>query len=70
MVENGSASGPLVGVVMGSDSDWQVMEEAAKALDEFGVRYEADVVSAQPARSGANSAPDAKMRPSFDMFPA
>jgi 5-(carboxyamino)imidazole ribonucleotide mutase len=31
---------------MGSDSDWQVMEEAAKALDEFGVRYEADVVSA------------------------
>ncbi|HEY4315681.1 MAG TPA: 5-(carboxyamino)imidazole ribonucleotide mutase [Actinomycetes bacterium] len=46
MAENGSASGPLVGVVMGSDSDWQVMEEAAKALDEFGVRYEADVVSA------------------------
>jgi 5-(carboxyamino)imidazole ribonucleotide mutase len=46
MAENGSASGPLVGIVMGSDSDWQVMEEAAKALDEFGVRYEADVVSA------------------------
>jgi 5-(carboxyamino)imidazole ribonucleotide mutase len=46
MAENGSASGLLVGVVMGSDSDWQVMEEAAKALDEFGVRYEADVVSA------------------------
>jgi 5-(carboxyamino)imidazole ribonucleotide mutase len=37
---------PLVGVVMGSDSDWPVMEEAAKALDEFGVSYEADVVSA------------------------
>ena len=35
-----------VGVVMGSDSDWPVMEEAAKALDEFGVGYEADVVSA------------------------
>jgi len=31
---------------MGSDSDWPVMEEAAKALDEFGVGYEADVVSA------------------------
>ena len=46
MAENGSASGPLVGVVMGSDSDWQVMEEAAKTLDEFGVRFEADVVSA------------------------
>ena len=40
---NGSA---LVGVVMGSDSDWPVMEAAATALDEFGVPYEADVVSA------------------------
>ena len=37
---------PLVGVVMGSDSDWPVMGAAAEALDEFGVRYEADVVSA------------------------
>lgn len=37
---------PLVGVVMGSDSDWPVMEAAAAALGEFGVRYEADVVSA------------------------
>ena len=35
-----------VGLVMGSDSDWPVMEEAAKALDEFEVPYEADVVSA------------------------
>jgi 5-(carboxyamino)imidazole ribonucleotide mutase len=31
---------------MGSDSDWPVMEEAAKVLEEFGIRYEADVVSA------------------------
>jgi 5-(carboxyamino)imidazole ribonucleotide mutase len=37
---------PRVGVVMGSDSDWPVMEAAAKALDEFEVAYEADVVSA------------------------
>lgn len=37
---------PLVGVVMGSDSDWPVMREAAAVLDEFGVGYEADVVSA------------------------
>jgi len=36
----------LVAVVMGSDSDWPVMRSAAEALDEFGVRYEADVVSA------------------------
>ena len=35
-----------VGIVMGSDSDWPVMRAAAEALDEFGVAYEADVVSA------------------------
>jgi len=39
-------SAPLVGVVMGSDSDWPVMRAAAEALEEFGVPYEADVVSA------------------------
>ena len=37
---------PVVGIVMGSDSDWPVMRAAAEALDEFDVRYEADVVSA------------------------
>ncbi len=37
---------PLVGIVMGSDSDWNVMIEAAKVLDEFGIPYEASVVSA------------------------
>ena len=37
---------PLVGIIMGSDSDWPVMEAAATALGEFGVPYEADVVSA------------------------
>ena len=35
-----------VGLVMGSDSDWPVMSAAAGALEEFGVGYEADVVSA------------------------
>jgi 5-(carboxyamino)imidazole ribonucleotide mutase len=39
-------SGPLVGIVMGSDSDWPTMEAAAIALDEFDVPYEVDVVSA------------------------
>ena len=39
-------SQPLVGVVMGSDSDWPVMEAAVTALQEFGVPWEADVVSA------------------------
>jgi len=37
---------PLVGVVMGSDSDWPVMRAAAEALAEFDVPHEADVVSA------------------------
>jgi len=36
----------LVGIVMGSDSDWPVMEAAAAALAEFGVPFEKDVVSA------------------------
>ncbi len=36
----------LVGVVMGSDSDWPVMQAAADVLAEFEVSYEADVVSA------------------------
>lgn len=35
-----------VGIIMGSDSDWPVMADAAAALDEFGVTYEARVVSA------------------------
>ena len=37
---------PLVGVVMGSDSDWAVMEAASQALAEFDVPHEVDVVSA------------------------
>jgi 5-(carboxyamino)imidazole ribonucleotide mutase len=37
---------PRVGIVMGSDSDWPTMEAAAKALTEFDIAYEADVVSA------------------------
>ena len=40
------ASRPLVGIVMGSDSDWPVMEAAATALQELGVPHEVDVVSA------------------------
>ncbi|HEY3001514.1 MAG TPA: 5-(carboxyamino)imidazole ribonucleotide mutase [Kribbellaceae bacterium] len=34
-----------VGIVMGSDSDWPVMQAAAQACEEFGVPYEADVKS-------------------------
>lgn len=37
---------PLVGIIMGSDSDLPVMSEAAKVLEEFGVEYEINIVSA------------------------
>src|SRR5262249_41374225 len=37
---------PLVGILMGSKSDWETMQAAAKILGEFGVPYEAKVASA------------------------
>lgn len=43
------AEKPLVSIVMGSDSDLEVMREAAKALEEFGIPYEMDVTSAHRA---------------------
>ncbi|WP_256837857.1 5-(carboxyamino)imidazole ribonucleotide mutase [Ornithinimicrobium faecis] len=46
MSERADAGRPVVGLVMGSDSDWPVMEAAAQVLEEFGVAFEADVVSA------------------------
>ena len=47
------AENPLVSIVMGSDSDLEIMNEAAKALDGFGIAYEIDVTSAHrsPART-------------------
>jgi 5-(carboxyamino)imidazole ribonucleotide mutase len=37
---------PLVGIVMGSDSDWEVMQHASRRLQELGVPHESRVVSA------------------------
>ncbi len=37
---------PLIGIIMGSDSDLPVMQDAAKVLDEFGIPYELTIVSA------------------------
>jgi 5-(carboxyamino)imidazole ribonucleotide mutase len=37
---------PVVGVVMGSDSDWRVMSDASQALTDFGIAHEVEVVSA------------------------
>ena len=39
-------STPLVGVLMGSDSDWEIMQHAVEQLGEFGVEHEARVLSA------------------------
>jgi 5-(carboxyamino)imidazole ribonucleotide mutase len=36
----------MIGIVMGSTSDWEIMKAAAKVLEEFGVRYEAKAMSA------------------------
>ena len=41
-----SKSKPLVAIVMGSKSDWPIMEKSAKILEDFGIPYEAKVVSA------------------------
>jgi len=39
-------SKPMVSIVMGSDSDLEIMKEAGKSLDDFGIAYEIDVTSA------------------------
>lgn len=41
-----SSEAPLVGVVMGSDSDWRVMSDASQALTDFDIPHEVEVVSA------------------------
>jgi len=48
---------PLVSIVMGSDSDLDIMNEAAKALEDFGIPYEIDITSAHrsPARTSEYS---------------
>jgi 5-(carboxyamino)imidazole ribonucleotide mutase len=44
-------SKPIVSIVMGSDSDLEVMQEAGKALEGFGIPYEIDITSAHRAPS-------------------
>jgi phosphoribosylaminoimidazole carboxylase PurE protein len=48
-----SAASPLVGIIMGSDTDLPVMSESAKMLDKFGIGYEVEIVSAHrsPAKT-------------------
>ena len=46
MSESASKSAPLVGVIMGSRSDWETMRHAAETLERLGVPHETRVVSA------------------------
>jgi 5-(carboxyamino)imidazole ribonucleotide mutase len=46
---NKHANKPLVGILMGSDSDWPTMKEAADACAEFGIATEVNVISAHRA---------------------
>nr|WP_070960582.1 5-(carboxyamino)imidazole ribonucleotide mutase [Hyphomonas sp. Mor2] len=46
MTQTSNSDTPVVGVIMGSQSDWPVMEKACAILDELGVAYEAQIVSA------------------------
>ena len=52
---------PLVGILMGSDSDWPVMQHAAKRLSEFDVPWEARVLS-------AHRTPDLSARYAIDVM--
>lgn len=45
-MSHAKAESPLVGVVMGSDSDWPVMSDASQQLTDFGIAHEVEVVSA------------------------
>lgn len=46
MSDESSISGPLVGIIMGSTSDWPTMSKAAAVLKDFGIPFESKVVSA------------------------
>ncbi|MEM0935834.1 MAG: 5-(carboxyamino)imidazole ribonucleotide mutase [Pseudomonadota bacterium] len=46
LAERGAALAPRVGIIMGSQSDWPTLREAATLLDELGVPFEARIVSA------------------------
>jgi len=46
MAQTSNSQTPIVGVIMGSQSDWPIMEKACAILDDLGVAYEAQIVSA------------------------
>ena len=46
MARTSNSETPVIGVIMGSQSDWPVMQKACEILDDLGVAYEAKIVSA------------------------
>ena len=63
MKKGGRTASPLVGLVMGSTSDWETMRHAAETLERFGVPYEKRVVSAhRTPKLLASYAADAEAR--------
>src|SRR5439155_22188661 len=46
LVQGGRMTEPLVGIIMGSSSDWETMRHAAATLDQLGVPHERKIVSA------------------------
>ena len=52
MSESTSSSNPLVGVVMGSKSDWDTMQHVKEVLEQFHVPHECRIVSAHRTPSG------------------
>ena len=46
MMKKTSSAKPVVGILMGSDSDWPTMKAAAEACSEFGIRHEVRIISA------------------------
>ena len=55
-------SPPLVGIIMGSQSDWETMQHAALQLDELGVPYESLVISADRTPDLLSNTPPARLR--------
>jgi 5-(carboxyamino)imidazole ribonucleotide mutase len=46
MSKKKSSKNPVIGIIMGSDSDWETMQEASQILTRFGITHEVEVVSA------------------------
>src|SRR5436190_13534612 len=46
LVQGGTMTEPLVGIIMGSQSDWETMRHAAETLDRLGIAHERRIVSA------------------------